>query len=330
MIKVKVTIKNPKLPLKRQTPNNSGVWENCQFYINEPVEICDYWVVYDGLDKKEETICPEGNTLLITGEPPTIKQYKQHFLNQFSTVITCHKNMKHKNMIFQQQGLPWHILFRIRNHDILSFSKCYDELISLDRFHKDKEISLIVSDKCHSIGQKQRIEFLKILKDHFGNRIDVFGRGINEIEEKWDSLSRYKYHVVLENCSIADYWTEKLADAYLAGCYPIYYGCTNIEKYFNSNAFTKIDITNPDKSSHIIESCIKEAKYEKAEHQIKRARTDVLNRYNVFALISEFVNNNLDNLGKSKYNKIKLSPESSTHNISFLARKVVSNINFSI
>ena len=292
MIKVKLTTSFPEWPLERQTQKHSGVWENCQFYINEPVKECDYWVVCGGLIKKEETICSKENTIFITGEPPTVKQYNRNFLNQFGTVITCHQNIKHKNPIFQQQGLPWHIGRRQRNHVNLSFSKDYDELISINHFRKDKKISVISSAQTNTTGHRQRLEFVKILKHHFGNQIDVFGRGIQEIKDKWDALARYKYHVALENCSVEDYWSEKLADAYLAGCYPIYYGCPNIERYFNASALTKIDIMHPAEAIHIIESCIKESKYEHAEQKIKEARMDVLNRYNLFAMICGHVNNN--------------------------------------
>jgi len=84
------------------------------------------------------------------------------------------------------------------------------------------------------------------VKDYFGERIDIFGRGINEIEDKWDALDRYKYHIALENSVVEDYWTEKLSDAYLAGCYPIYYGCPNIEKYFDISSLARINITQSD------------------------------------------------------------------------------------
>ena len=58
---------------------------------------------------------------------------------------------------------------------------------------------------------------------------------INPIEDKFDALIGYKYHLALENSVIPDYWTEKLADSLLAWCKPIYYGCPNINDYFSSS-----------------------------------------------------------------------------------------------
>lgn len=316
MIKIKLSFPSVKWPLEQQTPNHNGVWGNCHFFINKPIKECDYWIVFEGPAKKrEKTICAKKNTILITAEPPTIKEYDQQFLNQFNTVITCHRKIKHKNPVFQQQGLPWHIGRRQRNHVNLSFSKSYDDLVAIDHFRKDRKISVISSAKDFSAGHRQRIEFVKRLKDHFGDQIDVFGRGFSEIEDKWDALARYKYHIALENCAVRDYWTEKLGDAYLAGCYPIYYGCPNIEKYFNNSALTKIDITQPQKAIHIIDSCFKESKYEQSVQEIMDARKDVLNRYNLFAMICEHINRNQNELIKAKYVKIKIAKEASKSNI---------------
>ena len=40
-----------------------------------------------------------------------------------------------------------------------------------------------------------------------------------------------------ENCAV-DYWfTEKLIDALVTGCIPIYYGCPSIGKFFNIEGF---------------------------------------------------------------------------------------------
>ena len=298
----------PYWPIERQTPHHSGMWDNCHFIINQQVSECDYWIVCDNLPDAEETVCPKENTILITHEPPTLGKYKTLFLKQFATVITCHKDIRHKNPIFQQQGLPWHIGRKQKNHINLSWSKDYDELISVDEPHKDKQISVISSSKDGSLGHRQRLEFIRILKDHFGERIDIFGRGINEIEDKWDALARYKYHVALENCAIENYWTEKLSDAYLAGCYPIYYGCTNIEKYFDMSALTRIDIGQPDQAIHTIESCLTEHRYEKAQQYIEAAKKDILNKYNVFPMVCEFINIDHGKRGNEKFTKIRMLP----------------------
>ena len=95
-------------PIVRQTPGSHGVWGNCEFFVNKEVQECDYWVVYEGLKAVESTRCPPQNTILITGEPPTVKSYPPGFLAQFGTVITCHTAIIHPHIIHSQQSQPWH------------------------------------------------------------------------------------------------------------------------------------------------------------------------------------------------------------------------------
>jgi hypothetical protein len=306
MIKVKLTL--PGWPIERQTPAQLGIWEDCQFLINKEVAQCDYWVVCENLEHPEETICPEENTILVTHEPPTLGKYKTLFVKQFAAVITCHRNIKHQHPIFQQQGLQWHVGRRQRNHENLSWSKDYDELTAIPPMPKDKEISAISSGKDGSLGHRQRLDFIRILKSHFGERIDIYGRGINEIEDKWDALAGYKYHVALENCSVEDYWSEKLSDAYLARSYPIYWGCPNIEKYFHPSSMTRIDITQPDRAIHLIESTMQDNRYEKSKEHMEKARNDILNKYNLFPMICDIIHKSPIALDKAKYMRQRIMP----------------------
>lgn len=44
---------------------------------------------------------------------------------------------------------------------------------------------------------------------------------------------RSRFHVAIENCRMPDYFTEKIMDCFMTEAVPIYWGCTNIKKYFN-------------------------------------------------------------------------------------------------
>jgi hypothetical protein len=289
MLKVRISNTYPEWPLLRQTPGGKGVWGNCRFFVNEDADECDYWVVHEGLLKAERAVCPPENTILITGEPPAVKTYDPGFLKQFATIIACDRNTDHPNVVLSQQSLPWHVGRFVHGDETLSFSKDYDELSRITSFEKDKLISVITSDKTFTAGHAQRLEFTRRLGGRLGSRIDVFGRGVRDIEDKWDGISRYKYHVVIENCCYPDYWTEKLADAYLGGAYPFYYGCPNLADYFSAGAFTPINISNVDAAVSVIEDAIAQHRYETSVSQIKSARNSVLNRYNLFPMICDHI-----------------------------------------
>jgi len=59
----------------------------------------------------------------------------------------------------------------------------------------------------------------------FGDKIDVFGHGYKPVLNKYDVMKDYKFAICFENARDIDgYVTEKIFDAYKAGCVPIYWG----------------------------------------------------------------------------------------------------------
>jgi len=288
VIRVKLTTSFPDWPLIRQTPGSKGRWGDCEFSINDDLPECDWWVVYDDLCRSETTICPVGQTVLITGEPPTAGDYPPAYLRQFGWVRTSHPNLGHANVILTQQGQPWHIGRRQRNHCNLGFWLDFDQLQSLQPPAKTKCLSVVCSNLALTEGHRRRSAFVRRLAQHFKNRLDVFGRGLSEVEDKWEALREYRYHIVLENSVVPHYWTEKLADAYLGWTYPFYWGCPNLIEYFPVDAFTPIDILDPDSSIQKIEWLIAHNTYEKRVNQILQCRNLILNKYNLFAMLASF------------------------------------------
>ena len=66
------------------------------------------------------------------------------------------------------------------------------------------------------------------------DNIDLFGRGTpNPLDYKEDSLVDYRYSIVVENSKTDNYFTEKLIDCLAVGTIPIYWGCPNLDNYFN-------------------------------------------------------------------------------------------------
>jgi len=287
MIRVKMSTDFPYEPIRRQTPNSSGRWGDFEFIIDQECGECDYWVVYNDLLRTESTVCPPQNTIFITAEPPDIRGYKTEFIRQFARVITFHQNLNHPRVTLNQPGLNWHvgrILTDINTRQSI-VNKTYDDFRGMHYFNKPKLISLVTSSKTFTPGHRKRLQLVERLKEHFGERLDVFGKGIREIGDKWEALADYKYHIALENSYLPHYWTEKLADSYLAGAYPIYYGCPNLRDYFSPNAFSRIDVNDPETAIATIEHCIASNKYESSLNAIMEARSKVLDEYNMFPMI---------------------------------------------
>jgi len=287
MYKVKLSIAKDNVGVQRQTPSGLAKWGNYEFYVNQEVENPDFWAFYSKGEKKTETcmIAPE-NTLFVTGEPEAIYHYSNGFVNQFGKIVVCQSTLKHNNQKHFQPGLPWHIGKIQDSNGKVTFSKNYDNFKYDTPPVKTKLISVISSKKAFTKGHQERIDFVQKLKAHFGDKIDLFGRGFNDFDDKWDVIAPYKYHVVIENSAYPDYWSEKLADSYLGNTYPIYYGCTNLEQYFDKDAYSKIDINDFEGSVKTIEEILEKEYYEQNVDQLQKAKDLVLDEYNLFALLA--------------------------------------------
>jgi hypothetical protein len=308
-IKVKISTNSPTWSYIRQTPGSKGVWGNYQFYIDDDTKECDWWVVIDGLTKEESVLCSPVHTILITAEPQSIKKYENKFVQQFHTVITTQKNIQAPHVI-NLQLLPWLVgaHFNDNGKRMDKYTKSFDELTAMGVIPKSKIISIISSSKKTTRGHRQRLKFVAVLKEYFGDRLDVFGSGINQIPDKWDGLAPYKYHIAIENSVVDDYWTEKLADCYLAESYPFYYGCPNIFRYFPDDALSIINIHEPKKAILIIEEAIKNSFHVERKLAIIKARQLILERYQVFPALCEIMRSSEVEMSEIKI-PIVISPE---------------------
>jgi hypothetical protein len=207
----------------------------------------------------------------------------------------------------------------------MGFTKDYDELKAITTINKTKMISVVSSSKTMTGGHKQRVDFALRLKSHFGDKIDLFGRGLNEIEDKWDALADYRYHVAIENSEVNHYWTEKISDAFLAGCHPIYHGCPNIADYFSPASFTPINIYEPEKAIATIESCIGEDRYTLSRQLIWESREKVLDQYNLFPLIADYIAKDLQrSAGETrKPVRVTIRKEQSESNLIYKFKKKI-------
>jgi hypothetical protein len=320
MINIKLSTDNPDWPYLRQTPESKGVWDTCQFWVNSNIDECDWWFVYEGLVQPETTRCDPNHVVLITGEPPVTRTYDPKFLAQFSSVITSHTDLAHSRTLLMQQALPWYVGVDKNTSKANNTFLDYDNLKSMTvgSLNKSKLVSVISSSKEYTKGHRNRIYFVKHLLNRFGDQVDFYGQGFFAIEDKWEAIAPYKYHIVLENSSVPHYFTEKLSDAFLGWSYPIYYGCPNIFDYFPRHSLAEINILDLDQVVDTIEKVIDTDTFEERMPDIERARNLVLDRYNLFALVAEY---SKAILGKEK-TQVNLYPESYNMNLASRVKKM--------
>jgi len=280
---IKVTTMHPYHPLARQLPGRDGVWHGYRFLVDHDAGSCDYWVVLSGVPFEMTVNCPPQNTIFIGGEPPSVKRYNTRFLRQFGTVVTCQADLDHPNLVITQQGHPWHVgINRVTDlaiHD-------YDALSAMTNIDKPKELSIVCSSKDFTDGHRARLAFLNKLREHFGDRLDVFGRGIRPVGDKWEAVAPYRYHIAIENAVHPNYISEKLTDSFVAGAHPFYHGCPNTSDYFPADSYTPIDIARPEQAIATIEQAIADNRFDKTHDAMAKARDLTLNEHNFFTRIA--------------------------------------------
>ena len=110
---------------------------------------------------------------------------------------------------------------------------------------KKKVLSIIVSEKQFAPGHIYRHELVKkIIKNNLP--IDIYGRGSNKyifndsnynyIKGNFkndEPFNDYLFSVCIENYKNNHYISEKILTPIMFNCLPIYYGCPNIQNYFD-------------------------------------------------------------------------------------------------
>ncbi len=248
----------------KQTPHNLGQWGNIVGTTN--INEADYYVVLDGYNKP----LPQDKTIFVKREPNFINPRKPNYLY---TIDWDETNC----------GITWWV------------NMTYDELKAMEYGDKSKNISCVVSSK-HS----HRANYVKSLFKG-ESPIDLFGRGhqsnyygsnykgqLNyDGKCKLRGLLDYKYSIVLENSQQKNYWTEKLADAYLSWCVPLYWGCPNMVDYFPKESYHLLDIRNQNPIEEIKEIIQQPVNVE----ALTKARNIVLDKYNIWEVINRKIKN---------------------------------------
>jgi hypothetical protein len=261
--------------LLRQTPGGLGIWDGVRFTI-DPVEECDYLVVLNNRRTEGVTVkCPPSNVWCVMQEPyvPELYDWMVEGHECYGRVFTHHVPNAGAKYIRSQPMLPWHV------------EKSYDELAAAGQPSKTRGVSWIASQLSFLPGHRNRTRLREYLMREHAGLVDVFGRGIRPVEDKWDVLEPYRYSLAIENDTHPDYWSEKIADCYLAWTLPLYDGCTNIEDYFPAESFIRIDSSDPPSVAARVSELLTGGEWERRLPAIAAARQKVLNEYQIFPSI---------------------------------------------
>jgi hypothetical protein len=279
---------NPTEALVSFLPNRDHRVGEIEWIFAKDCSAYDWLVVYDDLPSvsgerntlwEERLACPKQNTLLITSEPSTIKVYGKAFLAQFGHILTSQEPwaVPHPNPIFSQCGMIWF------------YGKSHKYAAADFPTNKTRDISTVCSSK-------QQRHTLHFLRHEFTRRLkiempdmEVFGHGHRHIQTKVEALDPFRYHLAIENHYAPHHWTEKLADTFLGGCLPLYFGCPNVFDYFPEESLIPLDIRDFSGSLETISQALRDHAYEKRLPAIREARRLVLEEYALFPMLSQLI-----------------------------------------
>ena len=276
--------------LKRQSSQGVMKWGEFTF-TEENVKECDYLVILDYPKEDFSIKVNKNNIIHLCLEPPNeISKYRQ-YANKKVKVIFNQLDIN-KNNILSHGALPWHIN---KDFDFLSNLK-------VESLTKENKIVWVTSNQRSSKGHNVRMDFLDKIKEL--PFVDLYGRGINPIDDKWNVLSSSKYAIAYENFQNDYYWTEKIADCFLSYTMPLYFGCNSVGNYFPKDSFIQID----PKDKHIdlfLKEIVASTKWEENLDAITKARELILNEYQLFP----FLYNQINELELKKLEKDSLQKE---------------------
>jgi hypothetical protein len=194
-----------------------------------------------------------------------------HFRREPDLIKKWPKNIKGKNVYDYSTNEKFHVC-------TWWLQKSYDELTSLKYSPRDL-ISAVSSDK-----YPWRYKYIQEATKHnpkiIGRGSPLDGKRIN-LEDRTSLLLDSSMSICIENSSQPNYFTEKIIDALLAWCMPLYWGCPNIEDFFPEGSYRLIDIKSPEMISDLINQPITSAEIN-AMHE---ARNLILNKYNIWECI---------------------------------------------
>ena len=168
---------------------------------------------------------------IFKGLHPTGEVVKMGWLSESKAVFPNHL-FKEKH----QEILSWFTCIFTHDRELLALNEKYKFLpangfwIKEPRIHpKTKLASMIASNKNFFPGHAFRLEWMRRLRD----KLDFYGRGFREIQDKEEALNDYMFSVAIENASYRSYFTEKILDCFATGTIPVYYGTPDIGDHFN-------------------------------------------------------------------------------------------------
>lgn len=209
---------------------------------------------------------PKGVLIAVLWEPPTVypDNYAADFFNSFSKIVTWDNSLLDNRCFFY---FCYPVLQPMINETVSFETKKLAVMINMNKgsSHKDSLYA-------------ERREVIMFFKNNHAGDFDLYGHDWpnfknykGQTDDKIACLKGYRFCYAYENMrNVSGYVTEKIFDAFAAGCVPIYWGAKNITDYVPKNCFIdRRDFSNNEQLYQFLKNMSKEV-YETYIANIKK------------------------------------------------------------
>ena len=188
-------------------------------------------------------------SIVLLLEPPTVapSYYERSFHNIFKRILTMFDDMVDNKKYFKFYYPQSHLEMLKKTPD----------------FAQKKLCVLIAGNKISSHPYEmysERERMINFLEQNAPDECELYGNNWSKSIKiykgaafsKMDILQKYKFCICYENMkNQRGYVTEKIFDALLAGCIPVYKGATNIADFVDSSCFINRDAFKNEKELYL-------------------------------------------------------------------------------
>ncbi|MEC4894470.1 MAG: glycosyltransferase family 10 [Oscillatoria sp. PMC 1051.18] len=295
--------------LWKQTPQPFGVWGNMQMLANS--EKPDFLLLYQYdfhrrkkpqgslLSRLKEKVTqtepeipsllqeiPKERIIYLLREPPLPEVIPTNKLNYDRATDYCGYVSGPDEFAPQPDYMPaiWYV------------GNSFRELNDMEPPAKEKLCSWITSGISRTTNHRQRLAFLRMLResnldfDVYGRDLPDWAKGYGTVSNKWHAMAPYYYNLAIENYADNDlYVSEKLWDALLCWCLPIYYGGSAADKLLPPGSFLRLPSQDEKGLAYIKEVTANPDAWYEAKDAIAEARQIILHKLNLLAWLADFV-----------------------------------------
>lgn len=208
--------------------------------------------------------------ILLQLEPPEVR----------NTTINIIRDSKNFDLI-----LAWNedIINNCPNAKKFLFGSCW---IDHNNFkpNKKNEISFLMSNKSFAPGHRFRHSVWDFLKGYNNNIFTIKKiKTPPRIESKNIIFENAKFSIIIENVKRVNWITEKLIDCFATKTVPIYYGCPNVNEWFDMDGIIKFNTV--EELNNILNNLLPED-YDKKMNSIERNLKKSIPYYDYFQRVS--------------------------------------------